>query len=65
MTENDCIQSLCEVQRNMNNCDAIFEKKLHKHFSLVLEKLCPIDRKLKLGKIKSTSAYHTVEPKFR
>ena len=28
-------------------CDAVFEKKLHKSFLLFLERLCPIDRKLK------------------
>ena len=35
--------------------NAIFEKKVHKIFWLVLEKLCQIDRKLKLDKINSTS----------
>ena len=31
----------------------------------VLEKLFPIDRKLNLDKIKSTSAQCTMKPKFR
>ena len=31
---------------------------------LALEKLCPTDRKLKLDKIKSTSAQHAMEFKF-
>ena len=31
----------------------------------VLEKLCAIDRKPKLDKIKSTGAQHTMKPKFR
>ena len=37
-------------------CNAIFEKKLHKARVKVLEKLCPIDRKLNFDKIKNTNA---------
>ena len=46
-------------------CNAVFEKKLHKRRMKVLERLCPIDRKMKLDKIKSTSAQRTMKPKFR
>ena len=46
-------------------CNVIFEKKLHKRRTKVLEKLCLIDRKLKLDKIKSTNSQHTMKPKFR
>ena len=35
----------CKVQKT---CNAIFEKELHKRKMKVLEKLCPIDRKLKM-----------------
>ena len=45
--------------------NAIFEKKLHKVRMKVLEKLCFIDRKLKLDKFKTTSTQHTMKPKFR
>ena len=42
-------------------CNVIFGKKLHKRRMKVLEKLCPIDRKLKLDKTKSTNAQHTMK----
>ena len=48
-----------KVQKNM--LWAIFEKKLHKGFSKILEN-CTIEKKM--DKIKSTSAKHTMEPKF-
>ena len=45
-------------------CNAIFEKKLHKGIMKVLEKLCLINRKLKLDKVNSTNAQCSIKPKF-